>query len=51
MKGYSEWTSRSHLIAELLSRQHKWQPERQGDRKRDSGMKQHGTKEQNQKHP
>lgn len=51
MKGYSEWTSRSHLIAELLSRQHKWQPERQGDRKRDRGMKQHGTKEQNQKHP
>lgn len=33
MKGYSEWTSRSHLIAELPSRQHKWQPERQRDRK------------------
>lgn len=32
MKGYSEWTSRSHLIAELLSRQHKWQPERQEHR-------------------
>lgn len=28
MKGYSEWTSRSHLIAELPSRQQKWQPER-----------------------
>lgn len=29
MKGYSEWTSRSRLITELLSRQHQWQPERQ----------------------
>lgn len=30
MKGYSEWTSRSHLIAELRWRQHKRQPERRG---------------------
>lgn len=50
MKGYSEWTSRSHLIAELPSRQHKWQPEKQRDRK-ETGMKQHRTKEQNTKHP
>lgn len=32
MKGYSEWTSHSHLIAELPSRQQKRQPENQGDR-------------------
>lgn len=39
MKGYSEWTCRSHLIAELLSRQHKWQPERRRDRKQTAGRR------------
>ena len=29
MKGYCEWTSHSHLIAELPSRQQKWQPKSQ----------------------
>lgn len=34
MKGYSELTSRSHLIAEFLSRQQKSQPGRQKHRKK-----------------
>lgn len=37
MKGYSEWTSRSHLIAELRWRQHKRQPERGSDREERRG--------------
>lgn len=32
MKGYSEWTSRSHLTAELRWHQHKRQPERERER-------------------